>query len=200
VLSLSGLQQYEIRTYDLEIWKGCHIRTNEVGFHGNKPKLIFIHGYGGAGAVFLQLMKPLSEHFHAFFIDIVGMGCSSREAYKVKNVEESVDFFVRFVEEWRKVKNITNFFMCGHSLGGFISTLYTIKHQQHVKKLFLISPVGFSEKPKDFDVKRIEVVSQYDKNGDEILNKGPPEFAIHYVWPLLWNKRITLLDCSRMMG
>ena len=155
VLSLSGLSPFQIKTYDLEIWKGCFIRTNEVGYQGDKPKLIFVHGYGGAGAVFFQLMKPLSEHFHAFFIDIVGMGCSSRETYKVKSAEESAEFFVRFVEEWRKVSNITNFFMCGHSLGGFISTLYTIKYPHHVKKLFLISPIGFSEKPKDFDIKRI---------------------------------------------
>ena len=52
VLSLSGLSSNEIRTYDLEIWDNCFIRTNEVGFRGNKPKLVFIHGYGGAGAVF----------------------------------------------------------------------------------------------------------------------------------------------------
>ena len=109
--------------------------------------------------MFFQLMKPLSEHFHAFFIDIVGMGCSSREEYKVKSVDDAVDFFVRFIEEWRKVKDITNFFICGHSLGGYLATLYTIKYQHHVKKIFLISPIGFSEKPKDFDIKRIEVVS-----------------------------------------
>jgi len=81
VLSLSGLQSHEIKTYDLEIWAGCFIRTSEVGFRGDKPKLVFIHGYGGSGTVFFQLMKPLSEYFHAFFIDIIGMGCSSRESY-----------------------------------------------------------------------------------------------------------------------
>jgi len=127
VLSLSGLQTFEIKTYDLEIWEGCFIRTNEVGFTGNKPKVVFVHGYGGAGAVFYQLMKPLSEHFHAFFIDVIGMGCSSREPYKVANAEESVDYFVRFIEGWRLVKGITNFFMCGHSLGGYMSTIYTTK-------------------------------------------------------------------------
>jgi cardiolipin-specific phospholipase len=102
------------------------------------------------------------------------MGCSSREPYKVSNAEESVSYFVNFVEAWRKMKNITNFFMCGHSLGGYMAAIYSIKHPQHVKKLFLISPVGFSEKPKDFDIKRIEVVPSFDENGDEILNKGPP--------------------------
>ena len=102
------------------------------------------------------------------------MGCSSREPYKVNNAEESVSYFVNFVEAWRKMKNITDFFMCGHSLGGYMAAIYSIKYPQHVKKLFLISPVGFSEKPKDFDIKRIEVVPFFDENGNEILNKGPP--------------------------
>jgi len=48
-----------------------------------------LHGYGGAGAVFFQLMKRLSEYFHTFFIDIIGMGCSSRETYQAKNAQES---------------------------------------------------------------------------------------------------------------
>lgn len=52
VLSLSGLQDFEIKSYDLEIWEGCFIRTTEIGFHGDKPKLVFIHGYGGSAAVF----------------------------------------------------------------------------------------------------------------------------------------------------
>lgn len=52
VLSLSGLQDFEIKSYDLEIWEGCFIRTTEIGFQGDKPKLVFIHGYGGSAAVF----------------------------------------------------------------------------------------------------------------------------------------------------
>jgi hypothetical protein len=32
VLALSGLSPFEIKTYDLEIWDGCSIRTTEVGF------------------------------------------------------------------------------------------------------------------------------------------------------------------------
>ena len=51
-LSLSGLEPFEIKNYDLEIWEGCFIRTTEIGFRGDKPKLVFIHGYGGSAAVF----------------------------------------------------------------------------------------------------------------------------------------------------
>jgi pimeloyl-ACP methyl ester carboxylesterase len=56
------------------------------------------------------------------------MGCSSREPYKVISAEDSVAYFVKFVEGWRIVKNITNFFMCGHSLGGYMATIYALKY------------------------------------------------------------------------
>ena len=87
VLALSGLSPFEIKTYDLEIWDGCSIRTTEVGFpfeeskEGKKPIMVFMHGYNGSGAVFYEIMKPLAQHFHTIFIDIIGMGCSSREPY-----------------------------------------------------------------------------------------------------------------------
>jgi cardiolipin-specific phospholipase len=90
--------------------------------------MIFIHGYGGSGALFFDLMKPFSETFHTYFIDIIGMGCSSREPYTYTTYEESIDYFMRFIETWREAKNLTNFFLCGHSLGGYLSSIYTTKY------------------------------------------------------------------------
>ena len=33
-----------------------------------KPILLFIHGYGGTGAVYFDLMKPLSQHFNVLIL------------------------------------------------------------------------------------------------------------------------------------
>lgn len=73
-------------------------------------------------------MKPLSEVFHTYFIDIIGMGCSSREPYVYTNWEASVDYFMNFIESWRNKKGLTNFFLCGHSLGGYLASIYTTKY------------------------------------------------------------------------
>ena len=43
-----------------------------------KPVLVLIHGYGGGGALFYKVIKPLTEYFHLILIDIIGMGGSSR--------------------------------------------------------------------------------------------------------------------------
>jgi cardiolipin-specific phospholipase len=102
------------------------------------------------------------------------MGCSSREPYTYTTHEESLEYFMKFIETWRKTKDLTNFFLCGHSLGGFLASIYTTKYPQHVKKLILLSPVGFTQKPDNFDIGRIEVIDVFDDNGRKIPNKGPP--------------------------
>ena len=47
-----------------------------------------------------------------------------------------------FIESWRKALNLTNFYLAGHSYGGYIVGNYALKYSQHIKKLLLISPVG----------------------------------------------------------
>ena len=47
---------------------------------------------------------------------------------------------------------ITNFYLIGHSYGGFLAGHYAIKYRQHIKKVILMSPVGI-RKPKEFELK-----------------------------------------------
>ena len=105
----------------------------------------------------MDLFKPLSDHFNAFFIDMLGMGLSSREPYEPSHAEYSRDYFVRFIEAWRISKGLDKFYLVGHSLGGYISSLYAIQYPERVKKLLLVSPIGFNLKPVNFDIRRIHV-------------------------------------------
>ena len=40
--------------------------------------MVLIHGYGAGGAVFYRIIKELSEKFHIFLVDMLGMGLSGR--------------------------------------------------------------------------------------------------------------------------
>ena len=106
MLGLTGLQPHEIRAQDDPIWNGQSVRCIEVGFPQSpseppKPSLVFIHGFGGSGVLFYEMMAPLSQHFHCYFIDIIGMGNSSRATYEVQGAEQSLDYFMSFIEDWR---------------------------------------------------------------------------------------------------
>lgn len=69
-------------------------------------------------------MRPLSEHYHAYFFDIVGMGASSRHPFNIQTNEEAEKYFLDFIESWRIAVGLDQFIMVGHSFGGFLSGLY----------------------------------------------------------------------------
>jgi len=110
-----------------------------------------VHGYGGSLVLWYNVVKPLSEKFRLYLIDIPGMGASSRVQFNSSSKQETDDFFTDLLEDWRKEMDITDFFLAAHSYGGYLASLYTLKYSQHIKKLFLISPVGFQQRPDDFD-------------------------------------------------
>ena len=93
--------------------------------------------------MFYRVMKALSEKYHLILIDILGMGGSSRPDFTLEDPLEALDFFVEWIEEWRKqMGDLRGFILCGHSFGGYIGGHYACKYTQYVKKLLLLSPFG----------------------------------------------------------
>lgn len=44
--------------------------------------MVLLHGWGGSGAIFFKILKPLIEAgLHVILIDIIGMGTSSRPEF-----------------------------------------------------------------------------------------------------------------------
>jgi cardiolipin-specific phospholipase len=109
-----------------------------------KEKLVMTHGYGGSIIMFWPVLKELAQHYHLIMFDILGMGSSSRPEFVFENAIDANDFFVEWMEKWRKNTGILNdkFILCGHSFGGYISGHYTKRYPQNIKKLLLLSPFG----------------------------------------------------------
>lgn len=89
-----------------------------------------------------------------YAIDWLGFGRSSRPDFPFRplekgSVEQSEDFFVDALEEWRKANDIDRFILVGHSLGGYLSAAYALKYPGHVQHLLLVSPVGVPEYSED---------------------------------------------------
>ena len=83
-----------------------YIKTILVGsFNQQKPILVFVHGFAGSGALFYKVFKDLSQYFDIYFVDIIGMGGSSRPSDfdRIKfNAEDCIEYFVSYLEKWRK--------------------------------------------------------------------------------------------------
>jgi len=88
-----------------------------------------------------------------FALDWLGMGRSTRPAFKIKatekldKVREAESFFVDSLEEWRKKRGLEKFTLMGHSLGGYLAVCYALKYPGRLDKLILASPVGIPEDP-----------------------------------------------------
>lgn len=63
--------------------------------------------------------------------------------------QQSIDYFVDYLEKWRVNMKITGFNLLGHSFGGYIAGNYSVKYPQHVRKLILMSPIGIRQQPED---------------------------------------------------
>ena len=117
--------------------------------------LVILHGYGAGLGFFYKNFEGLSRvpGWKVYALDLLGMGRSSRPPFRLhskdrqKCITEAEAWFVDALEEWRVQKNIDQFTLLGHSLGGYMAVAYALKFPGHLNKLILASPVGIPEDP-----------------------------------------------------
>ncbi|TPX59569.1 hypothetical protein SpCBS45565_g07698 [Spizellomyces sp. 'palustris'] len=133
--------------------------VEEVGRTGTKKKtLVMAHGYGAGLGFFYRNFAGLSDvsGWRIYAIDWLGMANSSRPSFpKLKRgvtddeiVEDAEAFFVESLEKWREANGIDSMTLMGHSLGGYLSACYALKHPERVEKLVLVSPAGVGKIPE----------------------------------------------------
>eukprot|EP00835_Amoeboradix_gromovi_P000260 NODE_9_length_47730_cov_0.323718.p11 type:complete len:329 gc:universal NODE_9_length_47730_cov_0.323718:26820-27806(+) len=136
----------------VELSEKKYINTFRIQSKTEDKSLVMTHGFGAGLAYYFLNFPSLStlaktHGMSVYAIDWLGMGRSSRNAinsYDIKSVE---NYFIDALEEWRVKLRIRKMILLGHSFGGYLSVAYSLKYPEHVEKLILISPVGFSEKP-----------------------------------------------------
>ncbi|KAJ2814827.1 hypothetical protein GGI24_006254, partial [Coemansia furcata] len=116
-----------------------------------RRSLVLTHGYFAGVGFFFRNYHGLSQvdGWDIYAIDWLGMGRSSRPAYKgvrdegeERRAEYAEDFFVESLEAWRQRMGIDKMVLCGHSFGGYMVAAYALKYPQYVEKLILHSPIG----------------------------------------------------------
>ncbi|GAB2291827.1 hypothetical protein Dimus_026078 [Dionaea muscipula] len=120
------------------------INTLTFSSGADSPTLVMVHGYAASEGFFFRNFDTLASHFRVIAVDQLGWGGSSRPDFTCKSTEEAEAWFIDSFEEWRKAKNLNNFILLGHSLGGYIAAKYALKYPEHVKHLILVGPAGFS--------------------------------------------------------
>ena len=163
--------------------------------------MLFIHGFAGSGLMFFKILNSLCKDFVLIMIDLVGMGGSSRPANfdkHMKDPQKAIDYFVDYVEAWRvAMNNLTNFYLVGHSFGGYVVGNYILKHHQHVKKAILVSPVGIWPAPKGSDP-----FDEFMKKCEQSTKHGikPPSIVTLSAMKLMWAQKMSPFAFARIVG
>ena len=147
--TLLGLAQVTYEVKDVHLSDGNWIHCVVCG-DLQKPPLLLLHGYCGGGAVFYKLLGALVQNYCVYLVDLLGMGRSSRPAFYANTVDETEQFFVQSIEEFRIAIHLERFVLIGHSFGGYMAGCYTLAFPECVSHLVLLSPVGVKQKPPEY--------------------------------------------------
>ena len=148
-------------TFDITLSSGIRIHTLVAGaavikplktnqkscinfdHHGGKP-LVLLHGHSMAATFFFRNIDHFLEMGYTtlYCLDLPGWGSSSRPIFKGTNSDDAVNFFLEPFREWISKMKLSNFTLCGHSLGAYIAHEFTSRYPTYVNHLILTSPAA----------------------------------------------------------
>eukprot|EP00741_Cyanophora_paradoxa_P020841 tig00021314_g20119.t1 len=159
---------------------GSHIKHLVAGRPG-APTLVLLHGFGSGKATFYKNLPALANKFCVYSVDWLN-NIDGDAAKRFKSTESAEDFFIEALEVWRKNMKLERFILLGHSLGGYIASLYTIRYPAAVERLILASPAGVAPKPPEADPKNVPLIWRIVRSA---WDKGyTPQGIIRAVGPL----------------
>ncbi|WAH35698.1 alpha/beta fold hydrolase [Alicyclobacillus dauci] len=108
---------------------------------GTGEPVILLHGVGfwTGGDYWAQNMEALGESYHVYAPDFVGWGTGDR-----LDVEYSFAYLVDFVREFQDTLGISSAHIIGHSMGGWVASLFGYESPNRVRTLTLVASGGMS--------------------------------------------------------
>ncbi|NUP12461.1 MAG: alpha/beta hydrolase [Polyangiaceae bacterium] len=120
---------------------GLRLYVRHFAAKNPRATIAIVHGFGEHGGRYVHVAEALEARgFDVWIVDLRGHGRSEGPRAYV----ESMDEFVRDVRAYlafvRERADKVPLFLLGHSLGGCISTLYTLRERPALAGLVLSSP------------------------------------------------------------
>jgi pimeloyl-ACP methyl ester carboxylesterase len=103
---------------------------------GEEP-VVMVHGLGGTGEAWVNLIPLLSRDFLIYAPDLPGFGKTPLAPGK-----QCISTHVEYLGYFLDALGYPQVTLVGQSLGGWIATRYTARHPEHVKRLYLLNSAG----------------------------------------------------------
>lgn len=109
---------------------------------GSGKPLVLIHGGLSHSSEWIDILKPLSAHFHLYVPDRPGHGLTDRIDYRGINYRTSATTFIR---SFMDAVGLSNASLLGNSMGGYFAICFALAHSERVDQLGLIgAPAGMN--------------------------------------------------------
>ncbi len=129
------------------------LENNKVNHvqQGEGEPVILVHGLAASLHDWDDLLPELASSGYAgYALDILGHGESCKPSARAEYTAENVfDHFSAWLDTLSITEPMT---LVGHSLGGALSLMYTMRHPERVKALVLVNPF--------YDIKQLSPVIQ----------------------------------------
>ena len=150
---------YERYSAGLET-KSIALDFGEIVYAENDVKsdvtLVLVHGFGGNKDTWNWVVPPWNDKYHIIVIDMPGHGDSVSKKTLSYTMTDQAERLHTFLE----AKNIKQFYLFGHSMGGAIAVRYALNHRENVNALILIDSMGMVQTKSD----GVKLVEKSDKN------------------------------------
>jgi 2-hydroxy-6-oxonona-2,4-dienedioate hydrolase len=135
----SDLADVEFKLYYLDA-NGVKTRVLEAG---NGEPLILLHGTGGHVEAYARNLKGLSENFRVICIDMLGHGYTEKPD-KQYGIDSYSDHLLAVIQ----ALDLSQVYLSGESLGGWVAAWFAAYHPEFVKALVLNTPGNVNNKPE----------------------------------------------------
>ena len=110
---------------------------------GSGLPLVFIHGFGASIFSWRKNLEPLSEYHRVCAPDLPGFGYSDKPLNADYSIDAYADFMIQFMDRLKIEKAV----LVGHSLGGGIALLTSLKYPDRVLALVLLDAEAYPITP-----------------------------------------------------
>jgi len=160
----------------------------------NTTPLVLVHGMMGGSGMFINNINYIAKQRKVILLDLPGFGLSCRPDLRVKRVdgwkrEETTvddieDFYTEVLELWCQKMGLSKFILLGHSYGGYLCSLFSLRYPDRVSHLILADPWGYPMKPPGADTNRQHQRSRVFRLVGKLLSKMNAFTPIRALGPL----------------
>jgi pimeloyl-ACP methyl ester carboxylesterase len=125
--------------------KFIRINSHQIRYFdaGSGMPLVFSHGFGASLYSWRKNLDPISKHHRVCAPDLPGFGYSDKPLDADYTIDAYADFIIQFMDKLQ----IKQAVLVGHSLGGGIAMLTSLKYPSRVRSLILLDAEAYPIKP-----------------------------------------------------